>query len=60
MIEDDIVVMLLGGHVPFVLSAIDSNQWKLIGECYVHGIMNGETLEGEEADENKYEWFDLI
>jgi hypothetical protein len=60
VMEDDIVVVLLGGHVPFVLRATDSNQWKLTGECYVHGIMNGEALEGEGADEDTHEWFELI
>lgn len=60
MMEHDSVVVLFGGHVPFVLRATDTGQWRLIGECYVYGIMNGEALEGEGAAEDTYEWFELI
>ncbi|MCJ1388748.1 hypothetical protein MMC18_001597 [Xylographa bjoerkii] len=45
----DIIVVALGGKVPYVLRCLDNSgkekQYRLIGECYVEGIMNGEALE---------------
>ncbi|KAI8630360.1 HET-domain-containing protein [Xylariaceae sp. FL1651] len=44
---------LIGGHVPFVLRpashpsrSTDKPSYRMIGECYVHGIMNGEAWKG--------------
>ncbi|KAE8444364.1 hypothetical protein EG329_000564 [Mollisiaceae sp. DMI_Dod_QoI] len=39
----DHVVVLLGGQVPFVLRPVTEG-WKFVGECYVHGIMDGEIM----------------
>lgn len=41
--EADVVVVLFGGRVPFLLRPY-GNWWKLLGECYVHGVMDGEAL----------------
>lgn len=38
-VGDDIVIFQ-GGKTPFVIRQIDQG-WKLIGRCYVHGIMYG-------------------
>jgi len=48
-IEGDLVCILRGAVTPFILrqSAVvgDGNDGKrLVGECYVHGLMNGEAL----------------
>jgi hypothetical protein len=42
----DVVAIMKGGCVPFVLqrSASRSSEFRLVGECYVHGLMNGEGL----------------
>ena len=37
----DVIVILDGGDTPFVIRKREEN-WELIGECYVHGVMNGE------------------
>lgn len=38
----DVVFVLLGCHVPVVLRPRGDNKLKLVGQCYVHGIMEGE------------------
>ncbi|KAF9475910.1 hypothetical protein BDN70DRAFT_897796 [Pholiota conissans] len=40
----DLICVFQGGEVPFVLRPIGNDQWELVGECYVHGIMEGEVV----------------
>ncbi|KAI9172584.1 Heterokaryon incompatibility protein [Paramyrothecium foliicola] len=43
--ENDIVVILYGGEVPYLLRPADiDGHFMFIGECYVHGIMDGIAL----------------
>ncbi|KAK2597493.1 hypothetical protein N8I77_012275 [Diaporthe amygdali] len=46
--KGDFVCVLLGGDVPFVIRPTDhdSPYHSLIGDCFLDGIMNGETLVG--------------
>ncbi|KAJ4301073.1 hypothetical protein N0V90_003163 [Kalmusia sp. IMI 367209] len=66
MMSGDVVVVLFGGKVPFVLRRVGDEQWKLIGECYVNGFMHGEALEqqgrnrGDGKRRIEHEWFDLV
>ncbi|KAH6991940.1 heterokaryon incompatibility protein-domain-containing protein [Fusarium venenatum] len=46
----DCVVLLAGGRTPYILRPIGENQFMFIGEAYVHGMMFGETLEGQNHD----------
>lgn len=39
----DVVCVLAGGEVPFILRP-DHGYYRLVGECYLHGIMNGEAI----------------
>jgi hypothetical protein len=41
----DIICVLYGGDVPFILHPDGKGQYVLIGECYVSGIMQGEALD---------------
>ena len=42
----DVVCVLSGGDVPFILRQVgNKGEYKLIGECYVAGIMHGEALD---------------
>jgi hypothetical protein len=42
MEHGDIVVMLLGARIPYVLRARDEVGWSLVGEAYCDGVMDGE------------------
>ncbi|KAK5624981.1 hypothetical protein RRF57_000697 [Xylaria bambusicola] len=46
---EDAVVILLGADVPFIIREKEKcgdnfGGWALIGECYVHGLMTGDTI----------------
>lgn len=43
---DDIVCSLFGGQVLHVLRPIVGEHYEFMGECYVHGMMDGEAVEG--------------
>ncbi|KAF2454933.1 heterokaryon incompatibility protein-domain-containing protein [Lineolata rhizophorae] len=42
--DGDRVCVLYGGIVPFLLRLRDGH-WKLVGEAYVHGLMDGEAVD---------------
>ena len=41
---DDCVCILLGGNTPFVLRPKGRNEWELVADAYVYGIMDGEAM----------------
>jgi hypothetical protein len=41
------LLFFFGIGVPFVLRPIGRSEFRLIGHCYVHGIMDGELVESE-------------
>ncbi|KAB2111085.1 hypothetical protein AG0111_0g1520 [Alternaria gaisen] len=41
MIPGDVVVVLHGGQVPFVLRPVDNGLWRLVGECYLYDVNEG-------------------
>ena len=45
-LSNDEVVLFFGARVPFVIRRFEDGDLKLIGECYVYGIMFGEAMEG--------------
>ncbi|TGJ82702.1 hypothetical protein E0Z10_g6056 [Xylaria hypoxylon] len=45
----DRIALLLGCSVPMVLRE-KKDGWVVVGECYVHGVMDGEVLESEKKD----------
>ncbi|KAN0113300.1 HET domain containing protein [Hyaloscypha variabilis] len=52
MTEEDIVCIFYGAQVPYVLRPDGNNQFQLVGEAYIHGIMDGEYLKtGREETE---------
>jgi hypothetical protein len=40
MRSGDVVVVLHGGSVPFVLRPVE-DLWRLVGECYMYGVNEG-------------------
>ena len=42
--QGDLVCVIRGCNVPFVLRETQKGTFELIGEVYVHGIMNGEAV----------------
>jgi hypothetical protein len=56
MREGDIVTVLFGGNVPYVLRPVGDGHYRLVGECYFHSVMGGQAVEewkksGEPAKE---------
>ena len=46
VLPGDVIAMLLGGVVPFVLRPLENNpgHYTFVSECYIHGFMDGESL----------------
>jgi len=44
----DRICIFKGGSVPFVVRENANGYYQLIGECYIHGIMDGEAMERED------------
>lgn len=49
-LRGDVVCVLLGGAVPFVLRRGVGDQWQMIGECYIDGLMRGEAIRMQNVD----------
>lgn len=47
----DVVCVLRGGNVPFVLRARGDGYYELVGEAYVHGIMDGSFVRGAKKED---------
>jgi hypothetical protein len=61
----DVVTVLYGCSVPVLLrpmpNAVNVEWWNVVGECYVHGIMDGEAVRDREDPSvmDRDEWFEL-
>lgn len=54
MAEGDIICVLFGGHVLYVLRPASLGLYECIGECYVHGLMDGEVFAGERVLDEQF------
>ncbi len=54
----DLVCVLLGSRVPFILRAVDDYH-VLVGECYCHGLMEGEAVQSLNAGKLVLQDFNL-
>ena len=41
----DVCCIIFGATVPFLLTPAREGQHKLVSDCYIHGVMNGELME---------------
>jgi hypothetical protein len=57
--ENDIVCVLLGGDMPFILRP-NGDHYTFVGETYVYGIMDGEVLDVAKARLVSLEMFMLV
>ena len=59
--EGDSVFILYGCSVPVILRQIDDgNSYKFIGECYVHGMMDGEAIMLKDQQDMPTKHFRLV
>jgi hypothetical protein len=54
----DVMCILLGGRLPVILRPVDQH-WEFMGECYIHGVMNGEAMGDLENGLYKLQSFEL-
>jgi hypothetical protein len=47
--EDDHIFILVGANVPFILRKGEEHRFQLVGEAYIHDIMDGELMQGNAA-----------
>lgn len=50
MEEGDVICLLNGVNIPFVIRKYGDGGYRLVGECYVHGMMFGERMTGVKED----------
>ncbi|RGP64113.1 hypothetical protein FLONG3_9659 [Fusarium longipes] len=50
----DVVAVFYGGRTPFLIRRREEDTWMLVGECYVHGMMNGEVFELDGPHEEEF------
>ncbi|KAI2610093.1 heterokaryon incompatibility protein-domain-containing protein [Hypoxylon fragiforme] len=60
MKKGDMVVILFGGKVPYVVRQVSQARYLFIGECYVPGLMTGEAVEQWKKSGGKAEFFHLV
>ncbi|KAH8755177.1 hypothetical protein BGZ57DRAFT_933466 [Hyaloscypha finlandica] len=56
----DIVCVLLGGELPYVLRPVGNERYKMVGQCYMHGIMDGEVIRGARGGQFVYKDFAIV
>jgi hypothetical protein len=57
--KSDIICIFYGCSVPVVLEPQPNGNYRFVGECYVHGVMEGEAVDPIPSG-TKEVWFKLI
>ena len=52
----DGVYIVQGANVPMILREAGNGQYRIVGQAYVYGVMDGEAMEGDP----KFEWVELV
>jgi hypothetical protein len=59
--KGDVVALLRGGDVLYILGPSEEEGCcELIGDCYVHGLMDGEVLNGKGQADEDFEIITLV
>lgn len=48
-LQGDVIAIMLGMDTPLVLRPVGDNHYQIVGEAYIHGIMDGETMKDSHA-----------
>jgi hypothetical protein len=59
MKEGDVIAVVFGGKVPYLLRSVGSCD-KFLGECFVPGLMDGEAVRPWEDEGSKRAFFELV
>ncbi|PKS08414.1 hypothetical protein jhhlp_005125 [Lomentospora prolificans] len=54
--KGDVVAVMYGSRVPFILRMAEDGKYRLVGECYIHGLMAGEAITAPEMEGNETEF----
>jgi predicted sulfurtransferase len=60
MQKGDVVVVLDGGKVPYMLRPRTGSQYAFLGECYVYAVRNGEAYDMAEKRGVGRQMFSLV
>jgi hypothetical protein len=52
--KGDVVCILEGGEVPLVMRLANDGRYQVLGDCYIHGIMDGEAMKREGLVKEKF------
>jgi hypothetical protein len=53
--KEDVVCVFYGGSIPFVVRKIEDGYWRMIGECYIDGLMQGEAIQMNDVQEHTFQ-----
>jgi hypothetical protein len=57
--KGDLVCILYGCSVPVIIRELGAGNHELIGECYIHGMMDGKAMEVQASNEIPRQMFKL-
>ncbi|KAL5326330.1 hypothetical protein ACEPPN_007468 [Leptodophora sp. 'Broadleaf-Isolate-01'] len=50
----DVVFVAMGAETPYLLRPRDSGKYQFVGQCYVHGFMDGQAIEWMRMDDGRF------
>lgn len=59
MKEGDKVCVLFGGNIPFIVRQMEGGWYKLVGQCYIFDLVQGQAIEDLREGKFTEEWFEL-
>ena len=59
MLEGGVVYIAVGSEVPWLLGHLQNDEYEFLGECYVHGVMDGEWMDLLESSDIRLEYIIL-